>query len=195
MNRNDITSLYTNEVNRLLAQGYQIHPYTMGGSQGEVAHIDLTNGSEILRVLLDRGSSYDGFNDIITITVGRNTDRIRNGWTETIWNNTLEILSQIKLAKVTENYFVTPEEAEGIQQKRFDRYRNRGSRYDWTVERRELGTAYKSIALRWLKKQPRMKTARLDDIQTLVKETHRDGTFCYKITAKGHDFNLAPRRG
>jgi hypothetical protein len=27
----------------------------MNGSQGEIAHIDLTNGSEIIRVLLERG--------------------------------------------------------------------------------------------------------------------------------------------
>ena len=193
MNRNDINRMYTEQVTRLLAQGYQIHPYTMGGSQGEIAHTDLTNGSEILRVLLDRESSFGGY-DLITITVGRNTDRIREGWTETIWNNHLEILSQIKLACITDTYFVTPEEAEGMAHKRLNRYRNTGSRYDYTVKRRELGTAYKSVALRWLNKQPRMKTARLADIQKMTKETHRDGTFCYRIIAKGHDFTLAPHK-
>ena len=194
MNRNDINRMYTEQVTRLLAQGYQIHPYTMGGSQGEIAHADLTNGSEILRVLLDRESSFGGY-DRITLTVGRNTSPIGRGWTETLWNNRLEILYQIKLACITDTYFVTPEEAEGMAHKRLDRYVNIGSsRYDWTVDRRELGTAYKLIALRWLKKQPRMKSARLDDIQKMVKETHHDGTFCYRITAKGHKFTLAPRR-
>ena len=52
MTKNDIRSIYTQKVTELLAQGYQIHPETMSGSQGEIAHIDLTNGSEILRVLM-----------------------------------------------------------------------------------------------------------------------------------------------
>ena len=58
MTKNDIRSIYTQKVTELLAQGYQIHPETMSGSQGEIAHIDLTNGSEILRVLVESRCSY-----------------------------------------------------------------------------------------------------------------------------------------
>ena len=58
MTKNDIRNLYTQKVAELLAQGYQINPETMSGSQGEIAHIDLTNGSEILRVLIESRCSY-----------------------------------------------------------------------------------------------------------------------------------------
>ena len=43
MNQNDIRRIYTEKVAGLLAKGYVLHPETMGGSQGEMARIDLTN--------------------------------------------------------------------------------------------------------------------------------------------------------
>ena len=52
MKKNDIRTAYTQKVAELLAQGYTIFPDTMSGHQGEIAKVDLTNGSEILRVLL-----------------------------------------------------------------------------------------------------------------------------------------------
>ena len=55
MKKQDIRNAYTQKVTELLNQGYTIFPDTMNGSQGEIAHIDLTNGSEIIRVLLERG--------------------------------------------------------------------------------------------------------------------------------------------
>ena len=76
MTKQDIRKVYTDQVAQLLNQGYTIFPDTMGGCQGEIAHIDLTKGSEILRVLLERGLCWDhlddGFHgDVVTLTVGR----------------------------------------------------------------------------------------------------------------------------
>ena len=73
MKKQDIRNAYTQKVTELLNQGYTIFPDTMNGSQGEIAHIDLTNGSEIIRVLLERGLCWshisDGFHgDVITLT-------------------------------------------------------------------------------------------------------------------------------
>ena len=45
MTRNDIRRMYTQKVSELLAKGYQIHFETMSGSQGELAHIDVTDGN------------------------------------------------------------------------------------------------------------------------------------------------------
>ena len=68
MMKNDIRHIYTQKVAELLAQGYQINPETMGGSQGEMAHIDLTNGSEILRVLIETHGGYgDSYGDLLTM--------------------------------------------------------------------------------------------------------------------------------
>ena len=40
MNQNDINRAFTEKVAELLSRGYQIYPGTMGGSQGEIAHVD-----------------------------------------------------------------------------------------------------------------------------------------------------------
>ena len=76
MKKQDIRNAYTKAVTDLLAAGYTIFPDTMGGSQGEIAHIDLTDGSEILRVLLARDRRWDhaenGYcGDTIVLTVGK----------------------------------------------------------------------------------------------------------------------------
>ena len=42
----DINAKFTAAVNNYLAQGYIINTASMSGSQGEVAHIDLTNGKQ-----------------------------------------------------------------------------------------------------------------------------------------------------
>ena len=59
MNQNDINRAFTEKVAELLSRGYQIHPGTMGGSQGEIAHVDLYKDDEIIRVLLDRSAGND----------------------------------------------------------------------------------------------------------------------------------------
>ena len=44
----------------------------MSGSQGELAHIDLSDGNEILRVLLEREGNYGGsYGSIVRLRVGR----------------------------------------------------------------------------------------------------------------------------
>ena len=77
MNQNDINRTFTEKVTELLSRGYQIHPGTMGGSQGEIAHVDLYRGDEIIRVLLDHSAGRGEKPDGVRLIVGRNTDRIR----------------------------------------------------------------------------------------------------------------------
>lgn len=185
MKKNDIRSIYTQMVSELLAKGYQIHPETMGGSQGEMAHIDLTNGSEILRVLIEtRGGFGDCYGDILTIRVGRCTEEIGRNW-HIIWNNKLETLSEIKLAKISDTFYTTPEEGARMADLRWNRWCTRKC-----SDRKEVGDAYKSIALRWLRRQPRMKSCKLEDIDRMTRRTRSDGTVCFEIEARGKTFYL-----
>ena len=99
MKKTTVERMYTTKVAELLNQGWHIHTSTMPGHQGEIAHVDLTDGSEIRRVLLCRertwGNSYtDFYGAKIIITVGKNTDRIRSGWDSTLWNNHIEVCSR-----------------------------------------------------------------------------------------------------
>ena len=186
MTKQDIRQIYTQKVSELLAQGYQINPETMSGSQGEMAHVDLTNGSEILRVLIESNHIFGRglYGDTLTIRVGRCTDTIDSCW-RTIWNDRLETLFEIKVAKISDNFYTTMEESERMAQVRQER---------WRLKNRDtskpLGEAYKSAALRYIRRQPRMKSCKLEDITRMTRRTRSDGTVCFEIEAKGKTFRL-----
>ena len=118
MNQNDINRAFTEKVTELLGRGYQIYPGTMGGSQGEIAHVDLHKDDEIIRVLLDRTIGRGEKPDGVRLIVGRNTDRIRMNCFDTlgntIWNNRLEILSEIEFCQIGENYYTDAETGKAI---------------------------------------------------------------------------------
>ena len=199
MNQNDINRTFTEKVTELIAQGYQINPATMSGSQGEYAHVDLRKGTDIIRVLLDDGSDYEEGVDFMRLVVGRCTDQIRMGTFDrlgnTIWNNRLEILFEIKFAKIAEDYFTDMETGVQMRRKRYLRWKQKDRR-----ARRDLPDSFKSAALRYVQKQPRMKTCKLSEIErvTRVNRTQWNETLPdlrgYEIVARGKTFFIkAPR--
>ena len=199
MNQNDINRIFTEKVTELIGQGYQINPATMSGSQGEYAHVDLRKGTEIIRVLLDDGSDYEEGVDFMRLVVGRCTDQIRMGTFDrlgnTIWNNKLEIFFEIKFAKIAENYFTDMETGVQMRRKRYLRWKQKNRR-----DRRDLPESFKSAALRYVQKQPRMKTCKLSEIErvTSVNKTQWNETLPdlrgYEIVARGRTFFImAPR--
>lgn len=198
MTMNDINRIYTEKVTDLLARGYQINPGTMSGSEGEYAKIDLRKGSEILRVTIENGRDHDFLcGDYIRIRVGRNTDRVSDRLGDShIWTSHLQTLSEIKLAKVTDTFFTDMDEGKRIQQKRLDRWDARETH----PKQRDLGEAFKSIALNWVRKQPRMKGCKPEEIEsvTRVNRSYFAATLpdleCYEIKARGKTFRLTPPR-
>ncbi len=199
MNQNDINRAFTEKVTELLDRGYQIYPGTMGGSQGEIAHVDLYKGDEIIRVLLDHSVGHGEKPDGIRLIVGRNTDRIRMNCFDqlgnTIWNSHLEILSEIELCQIGENYYTDAKTGKTIQEKRDARRRARRE----TI-RRDLPDAFKCAALKYVQRQPRMKSCKLSDIPrgTRINRSSRGkvtpALYCYEIEARGKTFRLlAPR--
>ena len=199
MNQNDVNRAFTEKVTELLSRGYQIYPGTMGGSQGEIASVDLYKGDEIIRVLLEHSAGHGEKPDGIRLIVGRNTDRIRMNCFDklgnTIWNNHLAILSEIEFCQIGENYYTDAEAGRAIREKRDARRRARRE----TI-RRDLPDAFKCAALKYVQRQPRMKSCKLSDV-TRVTRVNRsswgeatpalDG---YEIEARGKSFCLlAPR--
>ena len=116
--------------------------------------------------------------------MGRCTDEIRGSW-NTIWNDRLETLTETRLAKISENFYTTIEEGKRMAEVRYSRWRNRNHE-----QRKELGDAFKSVALPWLRRQPRMKTCKLEDIDRMIRKTRSDGKACFEIEAKGKTFYL-----
>ena len=194
MKKQEIRSIYTQKVTELLNQGFTIFPDTMGRSQGEIAHVDLSDGKDIIRVLLNRGyrsTIGDGYNGgTIKLTVGKAG---KDTWVGhcldgTIWNQHLEPLFEIEwadLRRVGKDWYSDLEEGGRAQKIQFARYWNRP---DGTF-REKLGAAYKSAALKWLKKQPRMKTCRLEDITAMYRIRGKTGRY-FEIEARGRKFTL-----
>ena len=195
MNQNDINRLFTEKVTELIGQGFQINPATMSGSQGEIGKVDLRKGSEIIRVLLTEEHGY-GEPDHLTLTVGRNTDPIRTDCFErvgnTIWDQNLEIIFQIKLARIAEDYFTDMTTGGEIYEKRCQRSRNRPEE-PWYRPTQE---AAKPIALRWLQRTQPGKRFTLKDITRVQRVNRRDwGKVTpelagYEIEAKGKTYTL-----
>ena len=127
----DINREFTAAASSYMAQGYYINAGTMGGSQGEVAHIDLTNGTEIIRVLLTTFNNYLG-TEGVELIVGRVKDDIKpnqeDRWS-TVWNERLEVISSKKFYRLNnraqDGFYGTEEEANAAEEKRFDRYKSR----------------------------------------------------------------------
>ncbi len=195
MKKQDIRNIYTQKVAELLNQGYTIFPDTMSGSQGEIAHIDLTNGFEILRVLLERelfwNDSDEGFHgDVVTLTIGKAAvdTWVGDRWDGLLWNNRLESRFQIRWAEIKgnrEGWYTDLDEAARIWHIRRERYRRNGiSRSE------ELSTAFKSAALRWLQKQPRMKRRKLEDIEKMERIWDERGHRSFQITVKGKRYTF-----
>lgn len=196
--KQDIDRIFTETVAGLLAQGYQINPATMGGSQGEIAHVDLHKDDEIIRVLLDRTIGRGEKPDGVRLIVGRNTDRIRMNCFDTlgntIWNNRLEILSEIEFCQIGENYYTDAETGRAIQEKRDARRRARRESI-----RRDLPDAFKCAALKYVQRQPRMKSCKLSDITRVTRIScdwgeNPSALFGYEIEAKNKTFLLRSPR-
>ena len=202
MKKQEIRKIYTEKVSELLADGYIIFPDTMRGHQGEIAHIDLSNGSEILRVLLYRDCRYDrdekGYHgDTMVLVVGKAAEdtRVYENWDGDIWNNRLEIRFQIEWATIGDPYFggdwyTTLEEGTRIRKLEAERREARSDAENGYNSRELLGEKYKAVALKWLRKQPRMKTCHLEDIEKMERVITPNGKRSFEIKAKGKNFSI-----
>lgn len=103
----DINSRYTEIVAEWMSKGYTINTASMGGSQGETCKIDLTNGQEIVRIMVDTFSDWEESLEGVEIIVGRAADNdvqphSSSGW-NTLWNNRLEVLARERFYKLGED--------------------------------------------------------------------------------------------
>lgn len=200
----EINRKFTETVAEWIGKGYTINTATMSGSQGEIAKIDLTNGSEIIRVLLNSSGHpitvindrYYSF-DIVELTVGRVTDSVKpnspDTWA-TVWNNNLEIISSEEFYEIGRNrhekWYGTKEEAIAQQDKNWERHEAR------TVsERTELLLLGAAIVLTFVKRQPKCKSVRLGEIdrvtKTVSKNMFDDGySVRYTVEARGNTYRL-----
>ena len=186
MTYQNINRRFSEIVSDYLQKGYYFNTSTMEGSQGEVASVDLTDGKEIIRILSKNFHEYsDGryYLDGIRILTGRAPGSItpnssRGG---TIWNNDLEILREEKFYRISRSnggFYGTMEEAVAAYDLHFTRCCQK-----YVDEKILLPDAARQIALRWVRKQPMLKSARLRDISD-VCITYRAGMKDYWVFVK-----------
>ena len=180
----DINKRFTEIVAEYIAKGYVIHTTTMGGSQGETAKVDLTNGKEVIRVMLDTNYERDElYYNTVRLSIGRCKDKIKinkNGLHDIIWNGHLEIISVEKFYQIGEydsSFFGTIDDVRSRYKKHKERLSaglpEEGS-FNASVK---LNDAARKIVLPCIKRKKGYKSTRLSDIREVRKfiyESHNE---------------------
>lgn len=182
----EINRKFTEKVTEYIGNGYTFNTATMSGSQGEISKVDLTDGSEIVRIALKRYNPYGFYGDGVELTVGvaRNKDGIKpndpDTW-RTLWNNDLEVICKEAFCKPFRggDWYVDEETARANYDKAMERYTSR-----YSNDRKEFSGKAGEIALKYVRRQRRCKTAKLADVK-VMKE---DGKF--RVTYKDHHWIL-----
>ena len=124
----DINRKFTEAVSSYLMKGYYFNTATMNGSQGEISAVDLTNGHEIVRVLLRRFSGNTFADKGIELVVGRVESKIEPNVSttfQTVWNNKLAVLSIERFYDLSgisdSSFYVSEDEFLAAQKKRHAR--------------------------------------------------------------------------
>lgn len=130
----DINRQFTEIAESYLDHGYHINTATMGPSSGEVAHLDLTNGSVVIRiVLLSFFKDDDFYNEGYELIVGSANEAAPDAQPSmfvSIWNNRLHVVERHKFFCIggilkgkhrDERFYGTRDEAEAAAKTRSDR--------------------------------------------------------------------------
>ena len=183
----EINKRFTDTVSEWMAKGYHINTASMGGSQGEVAHLDLTDGKEIIRILLDNFREWDEYisHEGLELIVGRVTDQVvpdgGRTWGDTVWNNHLEILASERYYQIGrekrngEKWFGTKEDAEAQARLYCQRYEARSNHQ---TQRTPMPEEAKAAVLPFIRRQPKCKNLKLSRVASVEKivSTSYDGT-------------------
>lgn len=191
MTMTEINKRYSEIVIDHMNDGFYINTTTMSGSQGEIAHIDLTDGSTIIRIVMNEFIDWEAGKECIEIIVGKCTDtnvkaNSKSGY-NTVWNNELEVIRSEKFYQIGrqnrsyEKFYGTEEEAEEAMRKMNERYESRKTQKIFV-----LPDKAKKIVLPFIKRQPKCKSVKIADIE----KVWRNGKNEYFVTAKGKIYRI-----
>ena len=205
----DINKAYSKKVAKWLGRGYWVNAGTMGGSQGEIAHVDLTNGQELLRVLMDRETEYNEDDDwreydIVHIVVGRvpASERVQIGISRelgnTVWNDKLEVIDEVKFYQISRKrggWYGTKKEADAQRDKQRAR---RESRRGYVPKDRVFKGMEQKMLTFVRREVIGCKTAKAKDITKVEKVYNTDWNgnvngVSYYVTVKGKRVKLGGR--
>ena len=201
----DINKRFTEIVAEYIAKGYTINTGTMSGCQG-LARVDLTDGKEIIRVLLDDDSYWDDIDEVresgewfayntIELTVGRNTDSVQINGTKNdiIWNHHLEIISKETFYRIGESrsqFYGSIEDSRNQQRKSRKRWKDSGRKAFGDKDEKVFPASANEIVLPFMRRQNGCKTIKLKDIEKVVRE-NQYGKATYWVYAKSKRYKIA----
>lgn len=131
----NINKRFTEIVSEYIGKGYTINTATMGGSQGEKAKVDFTDGTDIIRVYVASFNDWDNHVEGVEIVVGKCTNDVKphdgTGY-DTIWNYQLDVVNVERFYKIGENcrrevYYSDLEHAQRAADIRLERYIRRAT--------------------------------------------------------------------
>jgi len=196
-----INKRYTEKVAEYLAQGWYINSASMAGHQGEISKIDLTNGTDIIRIMLDSGTVRTTENghyyylERVALVVGLSQpeNRVRPNSSsnfDTIWNERLDILYCEEFYEIGrgryEKWYGTREEAKAQQDMQRERM------YRSAVNSREDVTENPKIAaviLRAVRREKGMKTVTAKEIERITRR-HTESGLRYEVRVRGKDVTI-----
>ena len=203
MKKHEIEAIFTAKVQEYIAKGYTISTTTMSGHQGEIAKVDVTNGEELIRILLEGMHEWNHEDhreiEAVVLTVGRSTQKVErrarcnpfDTMYPTIWNNKLEALEQRTFYQINrDDDFFTEDFAEyrAMQEVQMERLMNRTDRR-WSPKTTDLGEAAKQAAIRYIKRKLGKQRVSSKDI-TVTKKEWKDETHYY-IRYFSNEYRLA----
>jgi hypothetical protein len=189
----EINKLFTDKLMEYISDGYIVNSNTMGGTQGEIAKVDLVNYSkgDIIRLYMDRESKYPlEYLYIIAERIPLKKG-FSKGFDKTIWNGKHEKIYEVRLIEIDYGkYYVFPdsEEYNEIKAKRRMRY----ERGYWQHSNKVYlyNSRAKIPALKLIKKNPRTKTIKIKDIECVYKMVWRDSRTKYYTVCKGKCYSF-----
>lgn len=198
----EINKKFTEAVAEYIMNGWTINAGTMCGHQtNEISKVDVTNGKEIVRILIENFHTKEiegvrGYWSGISLIVGKVTDNCKinsqDTWS-TPWNNHLEIISKEDFYQIGDRrdseWYGTFAEAREAKIKYINRMQNNRD-YEEII----LDNSAKKIVLSFLKRQPKCKTVKVSDIDSVRKVVRYtiDGKIevTYRVFAKGNTYYL-----
>lgn len=188
----EINKRFTEITTEYMSKGYILNTATMNGSQGETAKVDLTNGTEIIRILIDEFHSWgEGHNGGVEIIVGKVTEeRVKPNSSrsyDTIWNNRLEVIHSEKYYSIYTNceyetVYGTEEEAKAIQAKKHDRWKRRNAKSKASAF--EMNDKHREIAKRVIRREFGAK--RITEVDVKISKSGAK----YIVSYKGKTYEL-----
>ena len=216
MFRKDIDVLFTNTVKEYMDKGLVIDPYSMRGSQThEVGKVDLTDGKDVYRVLLEDGhvtndkesffSSIDYLKLSVRLYTGGDTQPHKPR-TFTPWNNEGELLTERFFYQFENNTFDPScerrrmksdnpwytEDLSAVQAANRKHWERRKARLFFTLdEYHDYPESAKTVLLPLVRRLPRCKTVRLNDIGRVYRASRGSrSVVCVYVKGNCHDIYL-----